>query len=80
MYAHNIYDRRTPSVPLQGTNPDLTQRIEEESRRDPLLMEHLETLKTTLATLDNIVESPRVESVLNVLRYARDTAPAASHG
>ena len=62
------------------TNPDLTQRIEEESRRDPLLMEHLETLKTTLATLDNIVESPRVESVLNVLRYARDTAPAASHG
>jgi hypothetical protein len=62
------------------TNPDLTQRIEEESRRDPLLMEHLETLKTTLATLDNIVESPRVESVLNVLRYARDTTPAASHG
>ena len=62
------------------TNPDLTQRIEEESRRDPLLMEHLETLKTTLTTLDNIVESPRVESVLNVLRYARDTAPAASHG
>jgi hypothetical protein len=62
------------------TNPDLTQQIEEESRRDPLLMEHLETLKTSLTTLDNIVESPRVESVLNVLRYARDTAPAASHG
>jgi hypothetical protein len=62
------------------TNPDLTQQIKEESRRDPLLMEHLETLKTTLTTLDNIVESPRVESVLNVLRYARDTAPAASHG
>lgn len=62
------------------TNPELTRRIEEESRKDPLLMEHLETLKMTLTTLDNIVESPRVESVLNVLRYARDTAPATSHG
>lgn len=62
------------------TNPELTRRIEEESRKDPLLMEHLETLKMTLTTLDNIVESPRVESVLNVLRYARDTAPATTHG
>jgi hypothetical protein len=62
----------------QETNPETTFLIEEALTKDTLLKEKLEALKASVNSLDSVLESPRTETVLNVLRYARETAPAGS--
>jgi hypothetical protein len=44
--------------------------IEEELQKNWALREKLAVLKTSQERLDRIVEAPRTEVVLNVLRYA----------
>lgn len=61
------------------TSPLMTRLIEEASQKDVLLKEKIDALKLSMEGLNGILESPRPETVLNVLRYARDTAPAGSH-
>jgi hypothetical protein len=62
----------------QESSPEQTAAIESALQNDWTLREKMEVLKASVYNLDKIIESPRTESVLNVLRYARETAPAAS--
>lgn len=52
--------------------------IEEELQKNWALREKLAVLKTSQERLDRIVESPRTEVVLNVLRYAASTEKVPS--
>ncbi|MFM2146228.1 MAG: hypothetical protein RL732_1064 [Bacteroidota bacterium] len=61
------------------TTPEKTAAIEEALLKNVALREKLDTLKASAERLDQIIESPRTETVLNVLRYARETAPATPH-
>ena len=63
----------------QETTPEKTAAIEEALLKNAALREKLDTLKASAERLDQIIESPRTETVLNVLRYARETAPATPH-
>lgn len=58
----------------QETSPEKTSAIEAALEADWSLREKLNVLKASGNNLNKIIESPRIESVLNVLRYARETA------
>lgn len=72
----------TPEELLQylykETSAEKTAAIENALQNDWTLREKMEVLTASAESLDKIVESPRTESVLNVLRYARETAIATS--
>lgn len=55
------------------TPPAMTQSIEEALRTDWTLREKLAVLKAAQQRLDTLVETPRTETVLNILRYAHKT-------
>lgn len=55
------------------TSPQLTVAIEAELEQDWTLREKLAVLKTAQERLQRLVESPRTESVLNILHYAAKT-------
>jgi len=69
--------RYTPEDLLQylykETSASETSAIEEALKQDWTLREKLEVLKESVGSLDRSLESPRVEVVLNVLNYARQT-------
>jgi hypothetical protein len=52
--------------------------IEEELQKNWALREKLAVLKTSQERLNRIVESPRTEVVLNILRYAASSEKVAS--
>ncbi|MBM3412593.1 MAG: hypothetical protein FJY19_04340 [Bacteroidetes bacterium] len=54
---------------------DASQRkaLEEAMETDWTLREKMGVLKTTLERLDQRLESPRTEVILNILRYASNT-------
>ncbi|MBY0537645.1 MAG: hypothetical protein K2P88_17445 [Chitinophagaceae bacterium] len=60
----------------QETSPEQTELIERALNEDWTLREKLEVLKASASSLDQNLVSPRMESVVNVLRYARETAVA----
>lgn len=64
----------------QETSPEKTAAIEEALRNDFALREKVDSLKANMEQLDKIIESPRTETILNILRYARETMPASSPG
>lgn len=51
------------------TTPEQTTAIEEALKKDWTLREKLAVLKTSQERLDALVESPRTEIVLNVLKH-----------
>lgn len=53
------------------TSPQQTAAIAEALEQDWTLREKLSVLKTSMERLDTIVEAPRTEVVLNVLKDAR---------
>ena len=55
------------------TSASETSAIEEALKQDWTLREKFEVLKESVGSLDRSLESPRVEVVLNVLNYARQT-------
>ena len=55
------------------TSPARTAQIEEVLQHDWTLREKLEVLKNTLQVIDQPLESPRTEAVMNVLNYARES-------
>jgi hypothetical protein len=57
------------------TSPEKSLEITTAMEKDWTLREKFEVLKASIARLDKIIESPRTEVVLNVLRYARETNP-----
>lgn len=52
------------------TDPKQTAAIEAALQQDWTLREKLAVLKASMSRLDTIVEAPRTETVLNILRYA----------
>ena len=52
------------------TSPEQTSEIEECLKKDWTLREKMAVLKAAMDRLDTIVETPRTEVILNVLRYA----------
>ena len=56
------------------TSPDKSAAIKAALEEDWTLREKLETLQATATSLDKISESPRMEVILRVLNYARQTA------
>lgn len=54
------------------TSPQQTAAIAEALKNNWTLREKLNVLKISMERLDNILESPRTESVLNVLSHARE--------
>jgi anti-sigma factor RsiW len=55
------------------TSPEMTAAIEATLEQDWTLREKLAVLKAAQDRLQNLVESPRTEVVLNILRYAAKT-------
>lgn len=51
--------------------------LEKALETDWTLREKLGVLKTSMQRLDRLVQSPRTEVVLNILRYASQQLPAA---
>ena len=54
----------------QETSTEITTAIEEALKKDWTLREKLAVLKASQERLNNLVETPRTEAVLNILRYA----------
>ena len=53
------------------TSPEATAAIEDALKKDWTLREKLEVLKTSRERLNSLTISPRTETVLNILAYAR---------
>ncbi|NII24187.1 hypothetical protein HB364_03810 [Pseudoflavitalea sp. X16] len=58
----------------QETSPEKTAAIEASLQEDWTLREKLEVLRTSVKSLDRIVESPRPQVLLNIMNYARESA------
>lgn len=52
------------------TTPEMTDAIEKALQEDWTLREKLAVLKASYERLNTLVESPRTQVVLNILRYA----------
>jgi len=52
------------------TSPEMTKEIESVLENDWTLREKLSVLKSSYERLNTLVETPRTEVVLNILRYA----------
>lgn len=52
------------------TSPQATADIEEALEHDWTLREKLSVLKASMERLNKITESPRIEVILNILKYA----------
>lgn len=55
------------------TTPEVTAAIEKALQEDWTLREKLAVLKASYERLNTLIESPRTQTVLNILRYAEAT-------
>jgi hypothetical protein len=62
----------------QEASPETTAAIDAALVEDWTLREKLEVLKASAENLDKLIESPRTETILKVLNYARNSAVAES--
>lgn len=68
---HNNYSPEDLICYLYGeTSPEMAKEIEMALENDWTLREKLSVLKTSYERLNTLIEAPRTEVVLNVLRYA----------
>ena len=58
------------------SSPELTAAIETALNEDWTLREQMQEMEASVGQLDKVIVSPRMEVVLKVLNYARDTATA----
>ena len=56
------------------TSPEITQAIEKALENDWNLKEKLGALKESMNQLDTVITSPREQSVMAILNYARRTS------
>ncbi|MGI8637620.1 MAG: hypothetical protein ACR2KZ_19655 [Segetibacter sp.] len=56
------------------TSPEKTHAIEKELDTDWHLKEKLDALKESMQQLDTVITSPREETVMAILNYARKTS------
>ncbi|HVM86839.1 MAG TPA: hypothetical protein VMT76_01535 [Puia sp.] len=59
------------------SSPELTAAIEAALNEDWTLREKMQVLQSSTSPLDKLIVSPRMEVVLNVMNYARETAVEA---
>ncbi len=68
---HNNYSPEDLIRYIYGeTSPEMTKEIEMALKNDWTLREKLSVLKTSYERLNTLIETPRTEVVLNILRYA----------
>jgi hypothetical protein len=60
------------------TSPQITQAIEKALTEDWALAEELNALQNAINPLQIPLHPPRMEAVLNVLAYARETMPVTA--
>jgi len=56
------------------SSPELTSAVESALKEDWMLREKLQVLQSSVNGLDKVTFSPRMEIVLKVMNYARETA------
>jgi hypothetical protein len=56
------------------SSPDLTVAIESALKENWMLREKLQVLQTSAAELDRVTVAPRMEVILRVMNYARETS------
>ena len=61
------------------SSPELTAAIEAALKEDWTLRESLQDLQSSTNQLEKVVVAPRMEVILNVLNYARETAVESVH-
>lgn len=61
------------------TSPEQTAAIEAALKQDWSLREKLAILQESIKELEQPLQSPRMESILNVLAYARETTVETTH-
>ena len=61
------------------SSPELTSAIETALNEDWTLREKLQVLQSSVDQLDKVIVSPRMEVVLKVINYARETATESVH-
>jgi hypothetical protein len=57
------------------SSPELTVAIESALKEDWMLREKLQVLQGSAEGLDKVTIAPRMEVVLRVMNYARETSP-----
>lgn len=70
---HNFTPEDLICFLYKETSPELTSSIEEALATDWTLKEKLAVLKASHERLNTIVQSPRTEIILNVLKHAAKT-------
>jgi hypothetical protein len=61
------------------SSPELTAAINTALSEDFTLRERIQDMQSTVSDLDKVIVAPRMEVVLRVLKYARETAPESAH-
>ena len=61
------------------SSPELTAAIETALKEDWTLREKMMEMQTSIHQLDKVTVAPRMEIILKVLNYARETAVEAVH-
>ncbi|MFI5156468.1 MAG: hypothetical protein ACHQEM_09795 [Chitinophagales bacterium] len=61
------------------SSPELTAAIEAALKEDWTLREKMQDLQSSADQMDKVIVSPRMEIILNVLNYARETAVESVH-
>jgi hypothetical protein len=56
------------------SSPELTLAIEAALKEDFMLREKLEVLRSSADTLNTVTIAPRMEVIMRVMNYARETA------
>ena len=61
------------------TSPTTTAAIEQALQQDWTLREKLAVIKTSMERLNSITQSPRIETVLTILKYAASSETVPSN-
>jgi len=61
------------------SSPELTVAIESALKEDWMLREKLQVLQSSADELNKVTVSPRMEVILRVMNYARETAIEPQH-
>ncbi|HEX4850719.1 MAG TPA: hypothetical protein VFV08_07940 [Puia sp.] len=61
------------------SSPELTSAIDAALREDWTLREKMQSLQSSVNQLEKVTVAPRMEVILNVLNYARETAVESVH-
>jgi hypothetical protein len=61
------------------SSPELTAAIDTALSEDFTLRERIQDMQSTVSDLDKVIVAPRMEVILRVMKYARETAPESAH-